>query len=342
MKAVFLEHGKVELRAVPTPAPRGEEALVRIAATGVCHSDLHLLRNDWPGFVRDDRASRLGHEGVGIVDALGPGAERFVQVGDRVILGLGGTGGGYWCGACEFCLGGRPRLCQQARGIIGTFAEHIRVWAKSLVPLPAAIEDHEVPLACAGLTAYAAIKKLWRFGVLPGKTVAVVGAAGGLGHYGVQIAKAFGYRVIGVDVGEERIDFIRSLGADAAYDAGEAVTRIRRDHGGAAGSVVFAARLAGFDLGLQALRRGGVFVSVGMPAVSEGPFAIPPLDLLTRDTLVMASSVGTVEEMRELIQLALDGKVRTHVGRTGTLDEIGTVLDELDAGAYPGRAVLTV
>ena len=60
------------------------------------------------------------------------------------------------------------------------------------------------------------------------------------------------------------------------------------------------------------------------------------------DTLVMSSSVGTVEEMRELIQLALHGKVRTHVGRTGTLDEIGTVLDELDAGAYPGRAVLTV
>jgi alcohol dehydrogenase, propanol-preferring len=342
MRAVFLEHGKVEIRDVPTPAPRHEEALVRIVTTGVCHSDLHLLKNDWPGFIRADRASRLGHEGIGIVEELGPGGERFVDVGDRVILGLGGTGGGYWCGACEFCLGGRPRLCAQAKGIIGTFAEHIRLWAPSLVPLPDAIGDDEVPLACAGLTAYAAIKKLWRFGVMPGKTVAIIGAAGGLGHYGVQIAKAFGFKVIGVDVGEERIEFVRALGADAAYDVSEAVPRIRREHGGAYGSVVFAARLAGFELGLHALRRGGVFVSVGMPPVSDGPFAIPPLDLLTRDTLIMSSSVGTVEEMRELIQLAVDGRVKTHVGRTGRLDDIAAVLGELDTGAYQGRAVLRV
>jgi propanol-preferring alcohol dehydrogenase len=259
-----------------------------------------------------------------------------------VILGLGGTGGGYWCGACAYCLGGRPRLCQQARGIIGTFAEHIRVWAKSLVVLPPEVGDEEVPLACAGLTAYAAVKKLWRFGVLPGQPVAVIGAAGGLGHYAVQVARAFGFRVIGVDVGPERTAFVRSLGADAAYDVGEAAQRIRQDHQGACGALVFASRLSGFDLGMQTLRRGGVFVSVGMPPVSDGPFAIRPLDLLARDTLIMCSSVGTVEEMRELVRLAVDGRVSTHVGRRGTLDEIGAVLGELDAGAYPGRAVLTV
>ena len=69
----------------------------------------------------------LGHEAIGIVEALGPGADRFVQVGDRVILGLGGSGGGYWCGACRFCLSGQPRHCSESKGIIGTFAEYFCV-----------------------------------------------------------------------------------------------------------------------------------------------------------------------------------------------------------------------
>jgi propanol-preferring alcohol dehydrogenase len=340
MKAAVLDQGEVHVRDIPRPEPRNEEALVRLAVSGVCGSDLHLLKGDWPGFVRTDRAVTLGHEGIGVVEALGPGADRFTRVGERVILGLGGTGGGYWCGACEYCLGGRPRLCGQAKGIIGTYAEHIRVWARSLVVLPDAVGDDQVPLACAGLTAYSAVKKLWRAGVLPGSEVAVIGAAGGLGHLAVQVARVFGYKVLGVDVGEERLGFVRSLGAERAYDATEAAERIRRDHKGASGAVVFAARLAGFDVGLQALRRGGVFVSVGMPPVSEGPFAIGPLDLMTRDLLVMSSSVGTVEEMRELVRLAVDGRVRTHVGRRGPLDEVATILDELDTGAYPGRAVL--
>ena len=342
MRAAILEDGKVEIRDVPVPEPRADEVLVRLTSVGVCHSDLHLVKGDWPGFVKPGRPSRLGHEGIGVVEALGPGAERYRAVGDRVILGLGGTGGGYWCGACEFCLGGRPRLCDQARGIIGALAEHIRVWARSLVVLPEALGDEHVPLACAGLTAYSAVKKLWRFGVLPGKPVAIIGAAGGLGHYGVQVAKAFGYTVYGVDVGEERLELVRQLGADAAYDARDAVERIRRDHRGAYASVVFTPRLAGFELGLQVLRRSGVFVSVGMPAARDGKLGVDPLDLLTRDTLIMSSSVGTVEDMRELVALTAAGRVTSHVGRTGTLDDLGPVLDELEAGAYPGRAVLTL
>ncbi len=225
---------------------------------------------------------------------------------------------------------------------MGTYAEHIRLWARSLVVLPDAVGDEQVPLACGGLTAYSAVKKLWRFGVPPGKEVAIIGAAGGLGHYGVQVARAFGYKVLGVDVGEARCEFVRSLGAEAAYDVGEAAERIRRDHGGAYGAIVFTARLAGFDIGLHSLRRGGVFVAVGIPAASEGELSLRPIDLIGRDPLIMASAVGTVEEMRELVALAVDGKVHTHVGRTGALDDLPTVLDELEAAAYPGRAVLTI
>lgn len=340
MKAAILEYGTLEIRDIPRPEPRRDEALVRITSAGVCHSDLHLVNGDWPGFLPPGPA-RLGHEGIGIVEALGPGADRFVGEGDRVILGLGGAGGGYWCGACEHCLGGRPRLCRQAKGIIGAYAEYIRLWAPSLVKLPDRVGDEQVPLACGGLTAYSAVKKLLKFGVLPGKPIAIVGAAGGLGHYAVQVANAFGYRVLGVDVGSEKIDFVRSLGAVDAFDVEDAGARIQSEYGGACASIVFAARLAGFELGLALLRRGGVFVSVGMPPLREGKLGVGPLELLARDVLILSSAVGNVEEMRELVQLAADGKVDTHVGRRGHLSDLGQILGELERGAYPGRAVLT-
>src|SRR6187401_3499656 len=121
MKAARLEDGVLLVRDEPVPDPGPEEALVHISAAGVCHSDLHLARGDWQGV---PRSGNLGHEAIGVVEALGPGAERFSEVGDRVILGLGGTGGGYWCGVCEYCLRGLPRHCAQSKGILGTFAEY--------------------------------------------------------------------------------------------------------------------------------------------------------------------------------------------------------------------------
>ena len=98
----------------------------------------------------------------------------------------------------------------------------------------------------------------------------MIGAAGGLGHYAVQIANAFGYKVIGVDIGEERLEFVRSLGAYMAVGADEAVEVVQREVGGVDGSLVFSAKMAGFDLGMKLLRRKGVFVAVGLPATSEG------------------------------------------------------------------------
>ena len=98
MKAARLVDGELQIQELPTPEPGLEAALVRMTAAGVCHSDLHIVRGDWAGIPRN---MPLGHEGIGIVEALGPGADRYIAVGDRVILGLGGTGGGYWCGAAS-------------------------------------------------------------------------------------------------------------------------------------------------------------------------------------------------------------------------------------------------
>lgn len=339
MRAVILDNGKLVIKDVPKPVPGYEEALIKLTAAGVCHSDLHLRKGDWPRFIKHG-PTPLGHEGIGIVEELGAGAEKYIEKGDRVILGLGGTGGGYWCGACEYCLSGRPRLCKETKGVRGAYAEYISLWVKALVKLPDSIPDTEVPLACGGLAAYSAVKKLLKYDILPGKPVAIIGAAGGLGHYAVQIANAFGYKVVGIDLGKEKIDFIKGLSAAYAVEAGEARDFVKRKFNGVYASVVFSSTLAGFELGLKLMKRGGVFISVGMPAVSEGGLTLSPLDLLARDPLIISSAVGTVEEMREVIQLVADGKVKTHISRVANLSEINQVFDELEKGVYFGRAMI--
>ncbi|MBY0401304.1 zinc-binding dehydrogenase [Myxococcota bacterium] len=336
MKAARLEEGKLLIRDYPMPTPGYEEALVKISAAGVCHSDLHMARGDWFG----PMSGGVGHEAIGIVTALGPGAERYAAVGDRVILGLGGTGGGYWCGACEYCLGGTPRHCKDSKGIIGTFSEYFPVYARSLVKIPASIGDHEAPLACGGLTAYGAVKKLAKHHVLPGRPIAVIGAAGGLGHYAVQIASAFGYKVVGVDIGAERLAFVESLGAHRAVGADQALEVVQKEYGGVDAVLVFSARMAGFRLGFELLKKAGLFVAVGLPATSEGNIELNPFAFFMKDPTVIYSAVGTVQDMRELVDLAAAGRVKSHVSRRGPPSDLPSIFDELEAAKYLGRAVI--
>ena len=338
MKAARLEAGKFHVRDVPIPEPGTDEALVKLSAAGVCHSDLHLARGDWVGI---PEIGTIGHEGIGVVEGLGPGADRFVAIGDRVILGLGGAGGGYWCGACRQCIAGRTRLCVNTRMLMGTFAEYLPVWAPALVKIPDSLSDREAPLACGGLTAYGAVKKLLAHGVVPARAIAVIGAAGGLGHYAVQIATAFGYEVIGVDVGAQRLEFVRALGASMAVDANEALDAVRGTVGGVDASLIFSAKMAGFRLGFDLLGPHGLMVCVGLPATSEGNLEINPFAFFAKDATIIYSAVGTVEDMRELVALAAAGKVESHVSRTGVLSELPAIFDELEAARYLGRAVLT-
>ena len=338
MKIAKAESGQVAIEDVPAPEPGRDEARVRMSSAGVCHSDLHLAHGDWEGL---ETSVLLGHEGIGIVEALGEGAERHVAVGDRVILGMGGMNG-FWCGACDQCLKGDTQFCAQGDVITGTFAEQCCVWARTLVKIPDSIGDEEAPLACGGLTAFGAIKKLFKHQVGPGRPVAIVGAAGGLGHYGVQIAKAFGFRVVGIDIGEDRLEFIKSLGADLAVSPDDAASAIEHEFGdGVDASIVFSGRLAGLELGMQLLRTGGLFVGVGLPPTSEGTLEIAPFDFFVRNLTMTYSAVGNVQDMRELVDMAAAGKVKSHIGRTGSLSDLPAMFDALEAGKIVGRAVIT-
>ena len=334
----MLLNGELGIHDVDAPIPGVDQALLRITASGVCHSDLHLARGDWYGM----QPPSLGHEAIGIVEDLGPGADRFVKVGDRVIVGLGGSGGGFWCGACEFCLRGQPRLCAQTQNVMGTFAEQFVVYAPGLVVLPDSIPDTEAPLACGGLTAYGAVKKVLKHGVLPGRTVAVIGAAGGLGHYAVQLLTGFGYprRRGRHRRGTSRLRALarrRARGRSRQRRRGGAA----RELGGVDAALVFSARIAGYDLGLQLLRKAGLFVGVGLPPTSEGGFSIDVFRLFAIEPTIIFSAVGNVQDMRELVDLAARGKIRTHVDRTGPLSDLDAIFEELETGKFLGRAVIT-
>ena len=335
--AIVEEIGKISIKDIPKPVPAKEEALVKITTAGVCHSDLHLSNGDWPVI---KPPFPIGHEAIGIVEELGSDAGIYIKKGDRVILGLGGTAGAYWCGACEYCLAGKPMLCPQKRNLMGAYSEYISVWAKALVKMPDEVSDKEVPLACAGLTAYSAVKKLLDFKISPGKTIAIIGAAGGLGHYAVQIAKAFGYKVVGVDIGPEKLEFVENLGADYSLDASKAKGFVDKNLGGVYASLVFSSKIAGFELGLNLLKAGGVLITVGLPAFSEGSMSINPFMFILRGYQMVGSLVGSVEEMKELVQLAADGKVKTHIGRVADLSEINQVFEELEKGKFVGRAII--
>ena len=231
-------------------------------------------------------------------------------------------------------------LCRLTKESSAPFAELFAVYAPSLVTLPDSISDDEAPLACGGLTRVRRRQEVAEVQVGPGRPVAVIGAAGGLGHYAVQLATAFGYDVVGVDVGAERLDFVKSLGERLAIEASDALDVIRHEFGGVDASLVFAARLSGFDLGFKALRPSGVVVAVGLPPTSEGNFSINPWELVGKDTVITSSAVGTVQDIRDLTRWHPRGGAEPH-RRRAKLSELESVFDDLQAGRYVGRAVLT-
>ncbi|HLY76601.1 MAG TPA: zinc-dependent alcohol dehydrogenase [Thermoplasmata archaeon] len=330
---------------IDAPRPGPGEVLARIRVSGVCHSDVHQWKGDWPverALMESLGIRVLGHEGVGTVEAVGPGVTRFTP-GDRVGVPWMNS----WCGGCEVCLTGYAQWCPKAQTtsvtVNGTFAELATVSERAAVSVPASIpEEAAAPLMCAGVTAYGAVRRLvTELRIPPGKIVAIVGAAGGLGHYAVQIAHALGYRVAGIDVGEERVRFIRELGAEWALDAKEANETIQ-GVGGADASIVFTPKLSGYEVALRLTRLVGGVVAVGIPDPKEGPLPITPSALISRGTRIVPANVGVTHEFDELFRLYEKGRVKTHLARRGGLSDLSEILQDMADARYVGRAVVTI
>ena len=227
---------------------------MKIIASGVCHTDLHAVDGDWP--VKPSLPFIPGHEGTGIVAALGPGVTNLKE-GDPVGIA--------WlhdaCGACEYCITGWETLCASQHnsgyGVNGTFAEYAIGSAAYVGRLPARPDFVALrPILCAGVTTYKGIKEA---DVHPGEWL-VISGIGGLGHIAVQYAKAMGLHVMAVDVSEEKLALARTLGADAALDARSpdiVEEVVRQTGGGANGVLVTAVSVPAFGQALRMARRKG-------------------------------------------------------------------------------------
>ncbi|MGZ5400373.1 MAG: alcohol dehydrogenase AdhP [Nocardioides sp.] len=323
----------IEIQDVPMPRPGPGQVLVRIEASGLCHTDIHAAHGDWP--VKPTPPFVPGHEGVGIVEALGDDATNRA-VGDRVAL----PWLGWACGECDYCVRGWETLCEQQQNtgysIDGGLAEYAVADATYVVPVPSGLQPHDAaPLTCAGVTTYKAVKVA---DVLPTERVAIFGI-GGLGHLALQYAKIVGGTVIAVDVETAKLDLATELGADHVVNAAEVdpVTAIEA-LGGADVAIVLAVIPHVFEQAFASLRRGGRLVCVGLPPESDGPMSLPIFPTVLKGISVIGSIVGTRQDLAEVFELHARGRTRV-VAELRKLEDVNDAVAEVLAGRAPARVV---
>lgn len=336
MKAAVVEQfGKpLVVREVPVPEPGRGQVLVEIVASGVCHTDLHAADGDWP--VKPGLPFTPGHEGAGIVAAVGPGATHL-KAGDRVGIAWLHSA----CGHCAFCLSGWETLCREQKNsgysVDGSFAEYALAHADYVGRIPDTLSFVDAaPILCAGVTTYKGLKETE---TRPGEWV-VVSGVGGLGHVAIQYAKAMGMHVAAVDLGPEKIALARKLGADLAIDAKvqDPPAEIQKQIGGAHGVLVTAVSTIAFTQAMGMLRRGGTCVLNGLP---PGEFPVSIFDVVLNRYTIRGSIVGTRLDLEEALAFAAEGKVRATI-ETQPLDAINDILRRLRDGRVNGRIVLGI
>lgn len=330
--AVVTQFGApLEIREVPIPTVGPHQILVKVSASGVCHTDLHAAGGDWP---KKPTLPRIpGHEAIGTVVEIGE-AVTTVEVGERV--------GVPWlhkaCRHCEYCMSGWETLCdKQIRtgyDVDGGFAEYMLAAPNFVGHIPEALSDVQAaPLICAGVTVY---KGLLVLDAHVGDWVAISGI-GGLGHLAVQYAKAMGYKVVAVDIEESKLDLAARLGADLTLNARsvDPAAFLQREIGGAHGVLVTAVGRAAFSQAVNMVRRGGTVALNGIP---PGDFPLNIFDVVMRAITIRGSIVGTRMDLARALQLAADGGVAATV-HTASLDDVNDVFDKLLHWPVEGRIV---
>ena len=317
---------------VPVPRPGLNEILVRVVSSGVCHTDLHAACGDWP--VKPSLPFIPGHEGVGYVAAVGEGVTA-VKEGDCVGVPWLHTA----CGRCSYCLTGWETLCgaQKNTGysVNGGFAEYVLADPLYVGRIPAGLDPiAAAPILCAGVTTYKGLKET---DAKPGDWAVIVGA-GGLGHLGIQYARAMGLHVAAVDVADDKLELARGLGAEVVVNARkeDPAASIQSAIGGAHGVLVTAVSTESFAQAIGMLRRGGTCSLVGLP---PGDFPTPIFDVVLKRLTIRGSIVGTRMDLEECLAFAAEGKVKA-ITEVARLEQINDVFSLMRRGDIHGRIVL--
>jgi len=346
----IIEWGKpLEFRDYPTPEPKGEEVLVRVESAGVCHSDVHI----WDGYfdmgdgkkiTLEQRGVKLpftmGHEIAGEVVALGPDA-KGVEVGKRyaVYPWIG-------CGQCAVCKKGEELLCMTPRTLgtrtSGGYGSHVIVPnARYCVDYGNVSQALAATYTCSGITAFSALKKI-RPNVGVDDHFLIIGA-GGVGGQAVHIAPAYlKGKMLVADIDAQKRAHARQMGAvgtidNAAADAAQQV--MQASGGGVAGAIDFVGSPKTMEFGISALRKGGKLVMVGLYG---GAMPVPTVMFPFKMMTIEGSYVGTLQDLKELLDLGKAGKVPPIPIETRGADRATESLADLKTGGkVRGRVVMT-
>jgi len=330
----LVEYG-APLRLVELPVPEigRHDALVRIKACGVCHTDLHLQEGS---ILRGRPPITLGHEMAGEVAEIGEEAD-WLKQGMRVLVNYH-----YNCGRCHNCRVGLEDECTELTSggfdVDGGYAEYAKAPAKNLLPLPDEVSYEEASvLACGGGTVYHAMKAN---PISLGETVVIYGF-GGLGTIALQVARLAGATTLVIDISDEKLAQAQKLGADHVLNASklDVVKEAKALTRGEGPSKVFDLVSAAVTLetSLQMLHKHGRLIVIG--ALNK-PFQVNPLHLLSNRLQIHGQGGCPSYELKELIKLVKEGKIRSIISRSYPLEEANQALEDLRRGLILGRAVL--
>jgi alcohol dehydrogenase len=328
MRAVVVPsiNGKWEVKEVPKPEPKPDQVLIKIHASGLCYTDVHITHGQLPMPIEFPRT--LGHEPVGEVVEIGS-AVTTRKVGDRVGVG--------WvqntCGRCEWCLRGKRLFCPQQVGTgvatQGSHAEYMLAHAESTMLLPDGISyEQAAPIFCAGFTVWSGLRIAEP---QPHERIAVVGI-GGLGHLGVQYAKAAGFETVAVSHSPDKEKLCRELGADLVVKNGVEL----KEAGGADVILATSNSYKSTSEALNGIRPDGRLVVMG---VSEEPLQIPCFPLILNRARIIGSIQNHDEYLYEALDFVAKGKVKVFT-EIFPLDQAPAAYDKVANGAVRFRAVL--
>jgi D-arabinose 1-dehydrogenase-like Zn-dependent alcohol dehydrogenase len=322
--------GPIEVMERPIPDPGPGKVRVKVAACGICHSDVITKESLFPGIAYP----RIpGHEVTGVVDALGEGVTNWTK-GQRV--GIGWIGG--HCTICQPCRRGKFAACERAQipGIVydGGYAEYMITSAQGLAAIPDALSFTEAaPLLCAGITTFNALR---HSGAMPGDLVAVQGL-GGLGHLGIQYANKMGFETAAIGRGEDKKDFATKLGAHHYIDTNaqkpaDALQKL----GGAKTILATAPDSKSMTPLVAGLCVDGTLMVVG---VGPGNIEVSPVEIVMPRRSVRGWPSGTATDSEDAMRLAALSGIRPMI-ETFPLSEAAAAYDRMISGKARFRVVI--
>jgi D-arabinose 1-dehydrogenase-like Zn-dependent alcohol dehydrogenase len=329
-----------------TPKPKGSEVLLKLKFCGVCHSDVHIRDGyfDLGGGKRLPMSERgmnlpvtLGHEPYGTVVAAGPEAGDVAIGEDRLVYPWTG------CGACARCREGLDNFCMSPRSIglqrPGGYSDHLLVpHSRYLVDASGIDPAWAATLSCSGLAAYAAVSKL---NPIPREEWVIVIGAGGLGLSAISLLRAMGHKfILAADIDNTKLNAAKKAGAAAIVNSrdADAAEKIKKISGGPIyGAVDLVGTTETARLALGALRKGGRLILVGLYG---GEIPLSLVTTIQRALTIQGSHLGSVEELKQVVAFAREGKLQPIPIQKRLLSEVSRTLDELKAGAIVGRVVV--